>query len=425
MFEALRVQAGEPVREELPSPGPSVSHDITQYPNMMNLAEREKAALFPTYDRLSIGAVTKAEGVFIHTEDGKKYLDAVAGLGVNALGHSHPAVVATVREQAGKYMHLSNLYLQEPQIALAEKLTRASGMERVFFTNSGTEAVEGAIKVARKFFKSATKTEILGVANGFHGRTYGPLSVMDKEKYRENFGPFIADSSCIAYDVQSLEEAVSARTAAVIIEPLQGEGGIVEIHQEFADALSELRQKHNFLIIADEIQSGIGRTGRFFAYEHYKLKPDIIVCAKAIGGGLPLGAILSNRHIAESLHAGEHGTTFGGNPVACAAGAVVIDQVEKTYMDNAAHEGAFLKQQFEALQIKHPNSIREVRGKGLMLGVEFTNGARQIQKQLFDRQIITNVTAGEVLRLLPPLIFERKHSEKVVNAVTEALKSID
>lgn len=392
---------------------------------MMNLVEREKQALFPTYDRLAIGAVTKAEGVYIHTEDGKKYLDAVAGLGVNALGHSHPAVVAAVREQAGRYMHLSNLYLQEPQIVLAEKMTRASGMERVFFTNSGTEAVEGAIKVARKFFANAAKTEVLGVANGFHGRTYGPLSVMDKEKYRENFGPFIADSSCIAYDVQSLEEAVSSRTAAVIIEPVQGEGGIVEIHQEFADALMDLRTKHNFLIIADEIQSGVGRTGRFFAYEHYSLKPDIVVCAKAIGGGLPLGAILSKRNIAESLHAGEHGTTFGGNPVSCAAGSVVLDLVEKSYMDNAAHEGAYLKQRFEDLKLKHPNCIREVRGKGLMLGVEFTTGAREIQKQLFDQQIITNVTAGEVLRLLPPLIFERKHSEQLAETVAEAMNGMD
>jgi acetylornithine/succinyldiaminopimelate/putrescine aminotransferase len=305
---------------------------------------------------------------------------------------------------------------------LGEKLARASGCDRVFFTNSGTEAVEGAIKVARRFFSSPTKTQVLGVANGFHGRTYGPLSVMDKDKYRDTFGPFVADSACIPYDVTALEEAVTSRTAAIIIEPVQGEGGIVEIDMDFADALMTLRAKYNFLIIADEIQSGIGRTGRFFAYEHYRLKPDIVVCAKAIGGGLPLGAILARREIADVMKAGVHGTTFGGNPVACAAGTVVIDEVEKSYMDNAAHEGEYLKSQFEQLMKKHPTSIRDVRGKGLMLGIEFTANARNVQAQLFERQIISNVTAGEVLRMLPPLIFERKHSEQLIEGITEAVE---
>ncbi len=390
---------------------------------MTNLSEREKNALFPTYERLPIGAVTRAEGVHITTENGERYLDAIAGLGVNALGHSHPAIVAAIREQAGKYLHLSNLYLQEPQIVLAEKLKRASGWERTFFTNSGTEAVEGAIKLARKVFSSEAKAEILGVANGFHGRTFGALSVMDKGKYRDHFGPFVADASTIpGYDPNALEEIISERTAAVIVESIQGEGGIIEIPADFALALAELRTKHNFLIIADEIQSGIGRTGRFFAYEHYGLKPDIVVCAKAIGGGLPLGAILTRRELADSMRAGTHGTTFGGNALSCVAGSVVLDLVEKTYMMNATHEGEFLKSSFEQLRVKHPNSIREVRGKGLMLGIEFTGNAKQVQKQLFDRHIITNVTAGEVLRLLPPLIFEREHSEELVEGIKEAME---
>ena len=393
---------------------------------MTTLAEREKSALFPTYDRLPIGAVTRAEGVHITTERGETYLDAIAGLGVNALGHSHPAVVEAIREQAGKYLHLSNLYLQEPQVVLAEKLERASGWERTFFTNSGTEAVEGAIKLARKVFSDEAKTEILGVANGFHGRTYAPLSVMDKGKYRDNFGPFVADAACIpSYDVPALEEAVSARTAAVIVETIQGEGGIVEMPREFAQALGEFREKHKFLIIADEIQSGIGRTGRFFAYEHIGLRPNIVVCAKAIGGGLPLGAILTRRELAETMRAGVHGTTFGGNALACVAGSVTLDLIEKTYMDNAAHEGDYLLKQFEALRSEHPKSIREVRGKGLMLGIEFIANARQVQKQLFENHIITNVTAGEVLRMLPPLIFERKHSDELTGAIREAVEQMD
>jgi acetylornithine/N-succinyldiaminopimelate aminotransferase len=393
---------------------------------MADLIEREKNALFPTYDRLPIGAVEKAEGVYITTQTGETFLDAIAGLGVNALGHSHPAVVQAVRDQAGKYLHLSNLYLQEPQVALAEKLERASGWERVFFTNSGTEAVEGAIKLARKYFSNPEKAQVLGVANGFHGRTYGALSVMDKAKYRDGYGPFLAETGCLStYDPNALYDTITAKTAAVIIEPIQGEGGIVEIAQDFCRALSELRQLHNFLVIADEIQSGIGRTGMFFAYEHYGIKPDIVVCAKAIGGGLPLGAILTRKEIADVMRAGVHGTTFGGNALACAAGGVVLDLVEKAYMDNAAHEGDYLKKAFQALQQKHPNSMKEVRGKGLMLGIEFSANAKVIQQSLFDKHIITNVTAGEVLRLLPPLIFERKHSDELVQAIQEAVETMD
>jgi acetylornithine/N-succinyldiaminopimelate aminotransferase len=393
---------------------------------MTNLAEREKSALFPTYDRLSIGAVAHAEGVYITTESGQKYLDAIAGLGVNALGHSHPAIVQSIREQAGKYLHLSNLYLQEPQVTLAEKLNRASGWERVFFSNSGTEAVEGALKLARKVFSSAAKAEVWGIANGFHGRTYGPLSVMDKGKYRDGYGPFLADAGTLpSYDIATLEEHVTERTAAVIVEVIQGEGGIIEMPAEFVEALNALRDRHKFLIIADEIQSGIGRTGRFFAYEYFGLKPDIVVCAKAIGGGLPLGAILTRRELADAMKSGVHGTTFGGNPLACAAGGVVLDLVEKTYMDNASHEGEFMKRSLESLREKHPNSIREVRGKGLMLGIEFVANAHAVQKYLFDRHIISNVTGGEVLRLLPPLIFERKHSEELMSAIEEAVETID
>jgi acetylornithine aminotransferase len=393
---------------------------------MSNLVEREKTALFPTYDRFPIGAITQADGVYITTEFGEQYLDAIAGLGVNALGHSHPAIVQIIREQAGKYLHLSNLYLQEPQVTLAEKLNRASGWERVFFTNSGTEAVEGAMKLARKVFSDPGKAEIFGLANGFHGRTYGPLSVMDKAKYRDGYGPFLGDTGCLmSYGQTALEESITDRTAAVIVEAIQGEGGIVEIPAEFVEVLHQLRERHGFLIIADEIQSGIGRTGTFFAYEHYGLKPDIVVCAKAIGGGLPLGAILTRREIADVMKAGVHGTTFGGNALACAAGGVVLDLVEKTYMDNAAHEGEYIKRNLEAIREHHPHAIRDVRGKGLMIGMEFVANAREVQKHLFDRHIIANVTAGEVLRLLPPLVFERKHSDLLLDAIKEAVETID
>ena len=392
---------------------------------MTNLADREKNALFSTYERIAIGAVTKAEGVYITTDTGATYLDAIAGLGVNALGHSHPAIVQAIREQAGQYLHLSNLYLQEPQIALAEKLKRASGWERVFFSNSGTEATDGAIKLVRKYFSNPEKVEVLGIANGFHGRTYGALSVMDKPKYRDHFGPFLGDSGVLpGYDINALEVAVSAHTAAIFVEPIQGEGGIIEMPTEFAEVLMMLREKYKFLIVADEIQSGIGRTGRFFAYEHSSLKPDIVLCAKAIGGGLPLGAILTRREIADTLKAGSHGTTFGGNALACAAGCVVLDLIEEHYMDNAAHEGELLRKGFESMREAHPDIIREVRGKGLMIGIEFTANAKDVQKHLLDHHILANVTGHEVLRLLPPLVFERKHSEKLLKGISDAVDAL-
>jgi len=211
-------------------------------------------------------------------------------------------------------MHLSNLYLQEVQVELAEKLSAMSGWSKIFFTNSGTEAVEGALKLARKYFSSPKKSELIGVSNCFHGRTYGALSVMDKEKYRNGFGPFLDESKClISYSEENLLQSVSEKTAAVIIEVIQGEGGVIEVPVSFVNSLHELQNKYGFLIIADEIQSGIGRTGKFFAYDHYGLRPDIVVCAKAIGGGLPLGAILSNDTIASAFTPGVHGTTIIGS----------------------------------------------------------------------------------------------------------------
>jgi acetylornithine aminotransferase len=393
---------------------------------MSTVKQREASALFPTYDRLPIGSVIEAKGVSITTDEGT-YLDCISGLGVCAVGHSHPAVIAAIGEQAGKYLHLSNLYLQEPQVKLAEALQNASrtsdraGWERVFFSNSGAEAVEGAMKLSRKYFNSANdrssdKTEIIGIANGFHGRTYGPLSVMDKEKYRNGYGPFLPGCSTVHYDVAELEAAVSDRTAAVIIEPIQGEGGIIEVPKDFAAALSRLKSKHNFLIIADEIQSGIGRTGTFFAYEQIGLEPDIVVIAKAVGGGLPLGAVLSSAKIAQSMAAGVHGTTFGGNALACAAGLAVVNLVVSQYQSNAAKEGQYLKDALKQLVDRHPDHLVEVRGRGMMLGLQF--------KDSEESKIIANVTGHEVLRLLPPLIFERQHSDQLVAAIEKAITSL-
>lgn len=391
--------------------------------------ERERAVLFPNYDRLQIAAVTSASGVYIHTADGKKYLDCVSGLGVNALGHSHPAVVAAVKEQADKYLHLSNLYHQPVQFDLAEMLCKLSGFERVFYSNSGAEAIEGALKLARRYQTTISgvekKVELIGLSNGFHGRTYGALSIMDKEKYKAGFGPFLPDAHVIELnDVEGLSQHITPNTAAVIVEPIQGEGGITEITLEFARELKRLRGLYHFLIISDEIQTGIGRTGKFFAHEHYGLEPDVVVCAKAIGGGLPLGAILTTKKIADVMAGGVHGTTFGGNALACAAGIAVLNELQNGLMDTVQARSTELKHMLEQIAAKYPKHIKEVRGRGFMLGVEFYSAAKQVNAALLERNIITNVTNINVLRLLPPLIFEAQHIAELSSAIDHAVANI-
>ncbi|MBS1902187.1 MAG: acetylornithine transaminase [Bacteroidetes bacterium] len=378
-----------------------------------SLAERESAALFHTYDRLAIGAVTHTEGCTIYTEKGA-YLDLISGLGVNALGYSHPGVIRAIEEQAHKYLHLSNLYLQEPQIVLAEKIKKLSGYDKVFFCNSGTEAVEGAIKLARKFGAPAGKYEVFGLENAFHGRTYGALSLMDKLKYREGFSPLVEGIRCTSPD--ALESVVSERTAAIILEVIQGEGGIKVVSAQTVALLKTLQERYGVLIIADEIQSGIGRTGTFFAFEKLGLKPDIIVSAKAVGGGLPLGAIISTDRVAAAFTPGVHGTTFGGNALSCVAGAVVLEEIENGLMDRINELSSWFFGRLNELKARFPKTIGEVRGAGLMIGIECVIDPKPIHKALLDRGIITNVTATNVIRLLPPLVVTKEELESFLEA---------
>lgn len=390
------------------------------------ISNREKEIFFPTYQRLDIGNVVSAKGAYVYTEDAKKYLDAIAGLGVNALGHSDPEIVSSIQIQAEKYLHLSNLYIQEPQILLAEKLSKLSGWSKVFFTNSGTEATEGALKLVRRYFLSDTKNSFVSISNGFHGRTYGALSIMDKEKYRHGFGPFLSGNSSATYsDISSLEQAVSDDTAAVILEVIQGEGGIIEIPPSFVEVLHSLRSKYGFLIIADEIQSGIGRTGTFFAYEQYGLQPDIVICAKALGGGLPLGAILTNDEIATSFTPGSHGTTFGGNPLACAAGLVVLQRLQDGLLNEVSSQSALLWNGLATLQLTYPDKIKEIRGKGYMIGIELFSGAKEVADYLLNQEnVVVNVTAENTIRLLPPFIFNENEIQQLLMAINVSLSEV-
>jgi acetylornithine aminotransferase len=388
----------------------------------MDLLRRDDEHLFHTYKRLPL-AVTHGRGMELFTADGRVYLDMFAGVAVNALGYAHPALLAAVVDQTTRYMHVSNYFAQEPQVRLAELLTRASGFERVFFANSGTETTEGALKLARRWGSTRQKQEVFALSNAFHGRSTGALSLMDR--HRDGFGPFLDHCSTLPLnDTAALRKAVGPTTAAVVLEFIQGEGGIRPVSREFAGALGELRDRHGFLIIADEVQSGAGRTGRFFAFEHFGLRPDVVTMAKPIGGGLPLGAILTSKTIADTLQPGMHGTTFGGNPVACAAGAVVLHEVlEGGLMDNAEKMGRLLREGLTGLQTEFPALVREVRGYGLMLGMELHRDGGPIVTAMREAGVLINCTDTTVLRFVPPLIVGADHIAKTLNTLRKVLAS--
>jgi len=388
----------------------------------MTLFERDAESHFTTYRRLPLEFI-RGEGMELEASDGKRYLDMFSGVAVNALGYGHPGVLRAIREQSERYIHLSNYYLQEPQIQLAELLRTATGCRRVFFANTGAETVEGALKIARRWGSNRNKTQIITLSNAFHGRTMGALSLMDRAGYREGFGPFLANCQTVAHnDIDDLRRHLGDQTAAVMLEFVQGEGGIRPVSEEFVAELEALRHKHDFLLVADEIQSGVGRTGKFSAYEHYGVQPDLILVAKPLGGGLPLGAILAGERTAEVLQPGMHGTTFGGNPVACAAGTVVLQEIlHGGLMDNAAAMGSYMKTQLEELAGLFPETIVEVRGLGLMLGMELSTECAEIVSAMRERLVLINCTERTVLRFLPPLIVQRRHVDRTVEALRDTL----
>lgn len=392
--------------------------------NLLTL-EKESDIFFGTYARLPLH-ITHGKGVYLIAHDGKKYLDMISGIGVNALGYGNPVLEAAIFVQARKLIHASNLFLQEPQFELAEKLLNLSGMKRVFFANSGTEAIEGAMKLVRKWASniSSTKRKIFAMSNSFHGRTYGAVSLTAKPKYHEGFEPLLPETGFIEFNnIKDLEESVNDDTAAVFLECIQGEGGIYPATAEFIKKLHELREKYNFLIVADEIQAGIGRTGTFFSYMNFNLKPDVVTSAKPLGGGLPLGAILGNERVSQGFEKGAHGTTFGGNPVACAAGLALIEELEsKNIMQHVQELGAFFKTRLDSLKACFADQITEVRQYGLMIGIEVKGEAAPYVQSALEKGVIMNATNGNVIRLLPPLIVSQSEAEdclKVLDQVFE------
>lgn len=382
------------------------------------LMEREHHVVFQTYRRINV-AIDRAEGMRIYDVDGRAYLDMLGGIAVNALGHSHPRVIDAIEHQIRRFMHVSNVFFQEPQVILAEQLVAASGYPRVFFSNSGAESTDGAMKMARRFGSASGRYDIIGFSGGFHGRTYGALSIMDKPLYKDGMGPFLPNTLVLPYnDIDALESRVDENTAAIMLEFVQGEGGIAEATQEFVDAIWRLKDQYGFLVIADEVQSGIGRTGDFFAFERYGVRPDIVTIAKAMGGGLPLGGILATEEAAALLDKGMHGTTYGGNPVACVAGSVVMDEVASGLMDHVREIGEYLHGRLRELHAAFPNLIREIRGRGCMQGIVLSTDAAPFVPKLLERGVIANATAGNVIRLVPPFIITRADIDELHAALT-------
>lgn len=388
---------------------------------MQDLIEREHTALFQTYKRLPI-IVDHAQGCRLYASDGTVYLDFLAGIAVNALGHSHPAVVEAVCTQAKKYMHISNYIYQEPQILLAEALKQATGFDRVFFSNSGAEATEGAMKLARRFGADHDKIDIVAFSGGFHGRTYGALSIMDKPKYKDKMGPFLSNTKIAEYNnIESLRRAIDEKTAAIMLEFVQGEGGVVAATPEFVAEIEKLRAKFGFVVIADEVQAGTGRTGKFLACEHFGFRPDIVTLAKGMGGGMPLGAICATEELASLWGPGCHGTTYGGNPVACAAGLAVIRELQGGVLANVSTTGNYLKGRLLEIRAKFPAKVLEVRGIGLMLGLKLSFEAGDLVAKMLTRHVISNATGGNILRIVPPLNITKGDCDEFIEALEKSL----
>jgi acetylornithine/N-succinyldiaminopimelate aminotransferase len=387
----------------------------------------EARLLVHTYDRNPL-LFTGGEGVYVIDEHGEKYLDLLSGIGVNALGYANPVIENAIARQSKKLIHISNLYFHEGQAELALRLTELTGMDRAFFCNSGTEAWEGAMKLARAhagILRSEGKkigTKFLALEHSFHGRTFGSMATTHKAKYREPFGPVVPGVEFVKLnDVADLRAKFSNEVCAIMVEAIQGEGGIRPLTEEFFAEARKLASSTGALLIVDEIQAGMGRTGKWCAYQHYGIQPDITTLAKPLAGGLPLGAILCTEEVARSFHAGVHGTTFGGGPLACAVGIAVVDAMEKdSLLDKVTATGDYFMEKLRGLAKKH-DAIVEVRGKGLMIAAELDNAdlAKKTVAEMLKRKILINCTSDTVLRFLPPFILTRAHVDVAIAALDE------
>ena len=394
--------------------------------NLVATQAAEQKLLLQTYDRHPI-LLTRGEGVHLFDDAGNQYLDLLSGIGVSALGYGHPAITKAITAQAATLLHTSNLFYHDGTATLAVKLTEMTGMDRVFFCNSGTEAWEAALKLARAYagvLRAEGKTlgtRFIAMEHGFHGRTMGSVATTHKLKYREPFAPVMPDVIFVPFnDVDALRAAFTDDVCGIALECLQGEGGIHPVSQEFLAAARELCDSTGALLLCDEIQSGMGRTGRWTAYQHYGIQPDVTTLAKPLAGGLPMGATLCTEDVARAITPGMHGTTFGGGPLVCAVAIAVIDEIERTnLLAHVSEVGAYFVEKLRGLAKEH-DSIVEVRGTGFMIGVEMQTAelAKEIaDRMMFERHIILSRTSDTVLRFLPPFLITKAHIDETMAAL--------
>ena len=400
-------------------------------PNLETIQAAEKKLLLNTYERNPI-LFTSGRGVYLHDEHGNKYLDLLSGIGVSALGYAHSAIEAAIIDQSSLLLHTSNLFYHPYTAELALRLTEISGLDRVFFCNSGTEAWEAALKLARANSERVREqggrlgTKFLALEHSFHGRTMGSVATTHKEKYRTPFAPVMPGVEFVRFnDVDDLRAHFSDEVCGVCIEAIQGEGGIHPVSQEFFAAARELCDSTGALLLADEIQCGFGRTGKWFGYQYFGIVPDVVTIAKPLAGGLPIGAMLCSERAASAITPGMHGTTFGGGPLACAVAIAVIDEIKRTHLlEHVTEVGSYFIEQLRGLARRH-SCITEVRGAGLMIGMELDSAqlATTVAAEMLSQRIILNRTSETVLRFLPPYILERKHVDIAVSALDSILTS--
>lgn len=393
--------------------------------NIIKLTEKHVAG---TYGRYPI-ALIKGKGCKVWDKSGKQYTDFVSGLAVDNLGHCHPAVVSAIKKQAGTLIHVSNLYHIEPQSQLAEMLTSLSFADKIFFCNSGTEANEAAIKLARKYFfdqGQSGRTEIITMHNSFHGRTMGALSATAQKKFHTGFKPLLPGFKYVPFnDLPSTRKAITKKTCAILVEPVQGEGGVNIPDPAYLKGLKKLCREFGILLIADEVQTGFGRTGKLFAYELYKTKPDIMTLAKALGGGVAIGALAGTNRVMKSFVPGTHAATFGGNPLACSAALATLKVITgKNFLSRANATGIYFLQRLNKLATNHP-VVKEVRGVGMFLALELKKPGSDIVIDCMKQGFLINCIKQNVLRFIPPLIISRKEIDSLISVLSESLTKLN
>jgi len=393
--------------------------------NTQTLMELGKNSFISNYKQFPI-VFEKGENCTLYDTNGDSYIDFVAGIAVNSLGYSHKRLKESIKNQVDKLLHCSNLYWNQPAIKAASKLIKASGLDKVFFCNSGAEANEAALKLARKYAKKIfgeDKFEIISMNNSFHGRTYGAITATGQQKYQKDLSPLLPGIQYANYnDIDDLKAKINKNTCAILLEVIQGEGGIVPANKAYMKQVKQLCEENNLVLIFDEVQTGIGRTGEIFAYQNYDVVPDIVCLAKGLGGGVPVGAIVANEKVAAGFEPGDHASTFGGNPLACSAVNIVLDElINKNLLNNVKKQGEYLKEHLLKLQSKY-ECIKDVRGLGLMLGIEIDNkNILDIVNECMNNGLLLVGAGKNVIRFVPPLVVSKKEIDEAINILDKVM----